>query len=265
MASPFPGMDPYLEGEMWQEFHERLANQISLQLMPQLRPKYVALLAKRYAFDRSALGIVQPAERIVYPDVHVVQPVRRTPVATASSPGIAVVEPTIELPSPVIEEVPLLSVEIRDVAERRLVTLIEILSPVNKRGEGAREYAQRRLEIMQTATHLLEIDLLCQGERIQLYGELPPAPYYVYLSRAERRPYTQVWALDLRQPLPAVPAPLLWPDPDVALDLQAALTACFELVGYEELLDYTVQPPAGLTKEDAAWVIETLQAAGLRR
>ncbi len=25
MASPFPGMDPYLEGELWQEFHETLA------------------------------------------------------------------------------------------------------------------------------------------------------------------------------------------------------------------------------------------------
>jgi len=44
--SPFPGMDPYLEGEMWQEFHDRLANQISAQLMPLLRPKYVALLHK---------------------------------------------------------------------------------------------------------------------------------------------------------------------------------------------------------------------------
>ncbi|RIK16070.1 MAG: hypothetical protein DCC52_18030 [Chloroflexi bacterium] len=30
MASPFPGMDPYLEGEMWMEFHDRLINQISV-------------------------------------------------------------------------------------------------------------------------------------------------------------------------------------------------------------------------------------------
>ena len=81
--SPFPGMDPYLEGEMWPEFHDRLANQVSSQLMPLLQPKYVALLSKRYVVDQ--LG---------------------------------------------------LSVEIRDVAERRRVTVIEILSPVNKRGPG---------------------------------------------------------------------------------------------------------------------------------
>jgi Protein of unknown function (DUF4058) len=51
MPSPFPGMDPYLEGELWQEFHERLSNQISTQLMPKLGAKYVALLAKRYVID----------------------------------------------------------------------------------------------------------------------------------------------------------------------------------------------------------------------
>lgn len=262
MASPFPGMDPYLEGEMWQEFHERFANQISVQLMPQLKPKYVALLAKRYAVDRVSLGLIEPKEktRTVYPDVHVVQPPRWSPVLGAPTTNAAVMEPTIELPSPVLEEVPLLSVEIRDVAQRRLVTVIEILSPVNKRGDGARDYASRRLELLQTQTHLLELDLLCQGERIELLGELPPAPYYAYLSRSERRPFTQVWALPLRQPLPTLPVPLLRPDPDVILNLQAALTACFELVGYEALLDYTATPPAGLDEPDREWVITTLNS-----
>ena len=57
MSTPFPGMDPYLEGDMWQEFHETLASAMRAQLMPQLAPKYVALLAKRYVVDRPALGI----------------------------------------------------------------------------------------------------------------------------------------------------------------------------------------------------------------
>lgn len=59
MASPFPGMDPYLEGELWQEFHETLASEIRAQLMPRLAPKYVALLAKRYVLDLSALGYLR--------------------------------------------------------------------------------------------------------------------------------------------------------------------------------------------------------------
>lgn len=88
-----------------------------------------------------------------------------------------------------------------------------------------------------------EVDLLRGGTRIQLLGEPPPAPYYVYLSRRQRRPYTQIWPITLRDPLPTVPVPLLPPDPDVPLDLQAAVDACFDLVGYERLLDYAGPPP----------------------
>jgi len=76
--SPFPGMDPYLEGDMWQEFHERLANQISIQLMPLLQPKYVALLSRRYVVDQAGLGIVDaPSNRVIYPDAHVTTPTPR--------------------------------------------------------------------------------------------------------------------------------------------------------------------------------------------
>jgi hypothetical protein len=159
----------------------------------------------------------------------------------------------------------LLSVEIRDVAQRRLVTIIEILSPVNKRGEGMRDYAERCMELLRTRTHLLELDLLRQGTRIQLLGEPPPAPYYVYLSRWQRRPFTQIWPISLREPLPIVPVPLLPPDPDVPLDLQAVVKACFDLVGYERLLDYTGSPPPpDLDDDDAAWVAETLRVVGRR-
>lgn len=110
MPSPSPGMDPYLEGEMWQEFHDRLANQISAQLMPLLAPKYVALLAKRYVLDHPALGIFDvPPERVIYPDVHVVAPPDVTPAAAPAGTDVAVAEPSVELPSPILEEAPLLS------------------------------------------------------------------------------------------------------------------------------------------------------------
>jgi len=39
MPSPFPGMDPSLEGDMWQEFHETLASAMRAQLMPLLTPR----------------------------------------------------------------------------------------------------------------------------------------------------------------------------------------------------------------------------------
>ncbi|MBI3760361.1 MAG: DUF4058 family protein [Chloroflexi bacterium] len=257
-GSPFPGMDPYLEGEMWQEFHDTLANQIRAQLLPLLPHRYVALLNKRYVIDQPALGIVAvPRRRTMYPDVHVVEPPRAKETATAV---YGVTAPALEAINPLPDEVPVLSVEIRDVADRRLVTAIEILSPVNKRGDGALDYFNKRVALLQTETHLLEIDLLRQGTRIELIGELPPAPYYVYLSRFTRRPRTEVWPISLRGPLPTVPVPLLPPDSDVPLNWQAAINACFELVGYERLLDYTQpSPPPDFSEEDATWVKEQIE------
>lgn len=260
MGSPFPGMDPYLEGEMWQEFHERLANGVSAHLLPRVAPRYVALLAKRYVLDRS-LGIFDvQAKQPFYPDVHVVKPLRSASALPGGQPALVLSEPAAELPN--IEEVPQVAVEILDVAHRRLVTLIEILSPANKYGEGSRDYEDRRLDLLKTRTHIIEIDLLRGGKRIQLAGELPPGHYYVYLSRVERRPNTQVWAVNLRDRLPTVPVPLAGTDPDVPLNLQEVVDACFQLVGYERLLDYSVPPPPpALGPEEAAWVEEMAKAA----
>ncbi len=256
-------MDPFLEGEMWQEFHQTLANAIRAQIMSRLPRKYVALLAKRYAMETPDLAIVGLGEtRVLYPDVHVAE-AGKPSILRESTAEALLVEPALELTSPLPEEIPLLSIEIRDVAQRRLVTLIEILSPANKRGDGAREYNQRRLQILRTPTHLLEIDLLCQGERLTLRGQLPAAAYYIFLSRTDRRPRTEVWPVALRDRLPSVPVPLLRPDPDVPLDLQAALKACFDLVGYERLLNYTSAPPAPpLSEPDSAWLAACLRRTG---
>jgi hypothetical protein len=56
--------------------------------------------------------------------------------------------------------------------------------------------------------------------------------------------------------------PLRPPDADVALDLQAALQASFDLAHYERLLDYNgpVEPPE-LDPADAVWVRATIAAA----
>ena len=133
-------MDPYLEGELWQEFHERLANEISAQLMPKLGAKYVALLAKRYVLDSPTLALFDLPPRTFYPDAHVVE---RDPGGAAPAPATVIpTPPTIEALN--LAPVPQLSVEIRDVAQRRLVTLIEVLSPSNKTGDGIREYNDRR-------------------------------------------------------------------------------------------------------------------------
>ena len=85
---------------------------------------------------------------------------------------------------------------------------------------------------------MIEIDLLRGGERPPLAGPVPSAPYYVTLSRAPRRPVVDVWPIQLWEKLPAMPVPLLDPDPDVPLDLGTVVAAVYERGAYARLIDY---------------------------
>ena len=89
MPSPYPGMDPYLEGYLWPDVHHRLATQISDQLTPQLRPRYVAHIEIQVVVDDEPEGEVG----IMYPDVEVVrarrQPTLSDPVAVGGAVMVA--------------------------------------------------------------------------------------------------------------------------------------------------------------------------------
>jgi hypothetical protein len=55
------------------------------------------------------------------------------------------------------------------------------------------------------------------------------------------------------------------PDEDALLNLQAAVDACFALVGYEQLLDYSGSPPPPpLNNTESTWLDQILHDAGLR-
>lgn len=90
--------------------------------------------------------------------------------------------------------------------------------------------------------------------------ELPDSPYFVFLSRRQRRPITNIWEVGLDQPLPAVPVPLLPEDKDVALDLQQAFTTVYDSIGYDLLLDYTRPADVPLKGKAAKWAAELLAA-----
>jgi hypothetical protein len=87
---------------------------------------------------------------------------------------------------------------------------------------------------------------------------LPDTPYCVVLSRAESRPFSDVWPIGLRQQLPAVAVPLLPGDADLSLDLQAALTAIYDAIGFDLMVDYSRPPEVPLAAEDAAWIVSFL-------
>ena len=76
---------------------------------------------------------------------------------------------TIELP--MLEEVQERYLEVREVGSGQVVTVIEVLSPKNKRtGEGRQAYLSKRQRILASQTHLIEIDLLRGGESLPMVG-----------------------------------------------------------------------------------------------
>src|SRR5262249_61985845 len=127
------------------------------------------------------------------------------------------------------------------------------------------EYRRKRRELLRSETHLMEIDLLRGGERPQLKRPVPTAPYYVNLYRATRRPYVEVWPIQLWEKLPMMPVPLLDPDPDAALDLGAVVAAVYERGAYARLIDYRrPPPPPALLDREAVWLGEHLRAQKVR-
>lgn len=239
MPSPFPGMDPYLEdAEIWEDFHASLAAEIRDQLTPHLLPRYYAALIPRITYD----------------EVTSERPMRRRGSPIAPAPVLG----RVALEVPVKEQ----SIEIRETDTRRLITAIEILSPVNKRpGHDAFEaYRRKRRDLLRTDAHILEIDLLRAGTRPPLTTPLPPAPYFVILSRGDRRPRVEIWPLKIQEAIPAMPVPLSAPDPDVPLDLGKAIQAIYDRAGYEVRIDYAKPAPKPpLPAEDLAWIEERLR------
>ena len=204
---------------------------------------------------------VAPVHMVV-PDVAVVD---KSPSAESSSATIA--PPPLTLPT--VMEVPTeyARIEIRTMLDHILVTVIELLSPANKRPgvDGADTYHKKRQELLRSTVNILEIDLLRGGKRPQVAHNLPDAPYFVFLSRAHRRSFVDVWPLSLREAIVPVPVPLLPPDPDVPLDLGRVIHDVYRRARYDLEIDYRQTPPLpALSDDDTVWLDTHLRECGLR-
>jgi len=267
MPSPFPGMDPYLEGYLWADVHHALADEIRRRLAAQLRPRYVARLETRYVAEASGAG----PTRILFPDVDVTiaRPAREATARYEAGPATAlpIAPPPLIFTLPTLPQIKLVTVEIRDTRYNRLIASIEILSPVNK-SDGFDEYQAKRQTVLQSPAHLLEIDLLRRGHRpvpLDHVAEedrplVDGAAYFVFLTRRGARNKVAVWPVPLREPLPVVPVPLDAPDSDAALDLGAALRTIYDTAAYDLSIDYRQPPESPLAGDDAAWADALLRA-----
>jgi hypothetical protein len=255
MASPFPGMNPYLElPARWHEFHNRLIVALSDALTPHLQPKYyVAVETRTYLDDDN------PELFVVIPDAIVLgtlEPALAELRATATQTR----PQKIQLPMPV--EVNERYLEVREVVTEQVITVIEVLSPKNKRkGEGRRAYEKKRQRVIGSSSHLIEIDLLRENAPMPMIGVETPSDYRIVVSRAMTRPTADLHAFQLRDPIPSFYLPLKPDDPELAVDLQAVLLGVYDRGSYQFRIDYHQPvPPPKLSQADQQWVNELLAA-----
>jgi len=249
MPSRFPGMNPFLEQQEWEDFHARLMTAISDSLTLRLDSNYFVRVERRVYVEHPG-GEPETMRRA---DIAIVS------VESVSSPdlipqpgGTTTVD--CELPMPVERRETFLS--IRDRETMQVVTVIELLSPSNKRknGDGRREYLTKRGEILASASHLVELDLLRGGVRLPVVGSLPPGDYYAIVSRANRRPRCEVYVWTLRHPLPAIRIPLKLRDPDATVPLQEVFETVCQRARYDMSVNYAVELQPPLSDAEHQWL-----------
>src|SRR3989442_9357114 len=69
MPSPFPGMDPFIEGQQWEDFHASLIPALKDALVPTVRPRYVVQVEERVYLYHPSEGRAGH----IYPDVAVAE------------------------------------------------------------------------------------------------------------------------------------------------------------------------------------------------
>jgi hypothetical protein len=262
MASPFPGMDPYLERH-WGDVHHRLITYASDRLQ-EILPKNLRARVEERVFVEAREGALRP----IVPDVRVVETRRRKREVVAAPSGLAIAEPLVVLTD---EETSQGFIEIRDASTgHRVVTVIEVLSPANKvPGEGQEKYLQKRQELRDSKVSLVEIDLVRTGRRplpVPLENLSPSfrTAYHAWVRRGWEAIKVEIYRLPLRERLAMIRIPLRKTDADVPLDLQALIDECYRKGGYEEDIDYQVDPQPPLDPDDARWADALLRKAGRR-
>lgn len=264
LKSPFPGMDPYLEST-WGNLHTQMIGKIAAQLQPVLPRDLRARVTEHVTVDAESRRSGR------YPDVRVIERPGLEPDSRETRSDIAIAEPLV-LEIAEWQEEPLTErwVEIRETSTgHELITVIELLSPANKKpGSNRDAYLQRQWDLKWSNANLVEIDLLRQwGHVLPVADDQIPSddrtPYRVSVWRTWHPRQLNLFRIGLRDRLPRVPIPLRQSDEAVPLDLQESLDYCYDVSGYDDI-DYTIEPDPPLEPDDATWADELLREKGLR-
>jgi hypothetical protein len=260
MASPFPGMDPWLEdADIFPNLHEKLAVYLSESLNAAMPAGYVATIRNRIWIDE---------DHVREPDVATFGRDRGRQSNVAALPGLIAVGQA--LASDPVEE-PYL--QIYSAHGKRLITAIEIISVSNKRAgaKGRKAYRNKQKEYREAGVHLVEIDLLRTGPHVtavpvrRLQKAIGKFDYHICVSVIGER--TQFYAAPVRlsDPLPEIGVPLDGDAEPVKVALQVMLDRAYDTGRYPELVRYDQPCDPPLTEEQRIWAEAILREKGILR
>jgi len=252
-------MDPYLEPH-WLDVHSSLATGARDALNRQLPDDLVASVEERVAIESDA-----GAEHIYGPDVRVSEAPGGVTTIVEEPAGGVVAAPyrLVAQVDPITER----SVQITEAGTERLITVIEFVSPTNKRGAGLQAFRDKRAHLLASGVNFVEVDLVRAGDWKALLSPHQCAPKAVSTYRATVRvpgdpAAVYLHPIRLQDPLPSISIPLRKHDPEVRLDLQALVEHAYVSGRYDRRINYAKPPTPPLSDDDAAWSGERLRAAG---
>ena len=260
MPSPFPGMDPFIEGQKWGNFHPTFLGAARDFLNARVMPRYVTdyeqsvwLLSEEDEEGDAEVTLYRPDLDVERADFAAPPPDGGGPVATLEPRSLA-------RPAPATRRVRHRRLAVLEARSKAVVTVIELLSPWNKVNPGRREYLAKQNELLRAGVNLVELDLLRGGRRLPTVQPLPAGDHHAFVTEptegwTER---VDVYSWGLRDALPTIPVPLAGDDPPVGLDLAAAFAAIYDPAGYGVLLDRGVPVMPPLSEGDAGWVGERI-------
>jgi Protein of unknown function (DUF4058) len=260
MPSPFPGMDPYLEHpSAWPNIHHRLITAIADALAPQLLPKYQIVVKERIYQVEGDDSMLIGAPDVT---VHVTVQQGRAITPPIAAGGLAVAEPlskpisvTLALPETIRQSY----LEVREIATAQVVTVIEVLSPVNKRpGKGRIDYENKRSMVFASSSNFVEIDLLRQWKPLPVEAIPPESSYRILVSAQEKRPQADLYAFNLPDAIPNFPLPLRSEDACPVVNLRLLLDGIYDRSGYGFVIDYNQPPVPALSARDTVWMKEVI-------
>lgn len=228
MPSVFPGMDPYLEdGKRWPTFQTQFIAALGDALQPALSDKYRLRLGHRY----------YEIEQVLFTSIQKEE-----------------------------HQEPFLEIRQKSSSDK-LVTLIDMISPVNRtHPEARRHYELRRQEARHEGAHLVELDLVLQGTTCLEadLSSLTESQYVCSVTRAGRPIKHELYGTLITKRLPRIRLPMFGEDRDLVLDVQALINRVFDRC-FEGQIDYQHDPHVPLSDSDRAWVDQLLRGEKMRK